>query len=106
MKRLRQFWAITGPFWRSRAALPAWLLLATVIALTLLGVWFSVRMNQWNGDFYNALQALDGKALYPLLYSFAGLVAAMILVVVYADYLRKQLQIRWRAWLTEQLCSR
>lgn len=106
MKRLRQFWSITGPFWRSRAALPAWLLLATVIALTLLGVWFSVRMNQWNGDFYNALQALDGKALYPLLYSFAGLVVAMILVVVYADYLRKQLQIRWRDWLTEQLCSR
>ncbi|TDF81051.1 ABC transporter ATP-binding protein/permease [Pseudomonas sp. H9] len=106
MIRLRQFWAITGPFWRSREALPAWLLLATVIALTLLGVAINVRLNQWNGDFYNALQALDGKALYPLLYSFVGLVAAMILVVVYADYLRKQLQIRWRAWLTDHLCTR
>ncbi|MDD1013663.1 ABC transporter ATP-binding protein/permease [Pseudomonas rubra] len=106
MKRLRQFWAITRPFWRSRAALPAWLLLAAVISLTLLSVWFSVRMNQWNGDFYNALQALDGKALYPLLYSFVGLVTAMILVVVYADYLRKLLLIRWRAWLTEHWCAR
>ncbi|WP_136474938.1 ABC transporter ATP-binding protein/permease [Pseudomonas sp. DG56-2] len=106
MTRLRQFWAITGPFWRSRSALPAWFLLATVIALTLLGVWFSVRMNQWNGDFYNALQALNGEALYPLLYSFVGLVAAMILVVVYADYLRKHLHIRWRTWLTEHLCNR
>ncbi|WP_442112656.1 ABC transporter ATP-binding protein/permease [Pseudomonas sp. NUPR-001] len=106
MIRLRQFWAITGPFWRSRAALPAWLLLATVIALTLLGVAITVRLNQWNGDFYNALQALDGNTLYPLLYSFVGLVAAMILVVVYADYLRKQLLIRWRGWLTEHLCTR
>lgn len=106
MKRLRQFWAISGPFWRSRAARPAWLLLAMVIGLSLLAVWFNVRMNQWNGDFYNALQALDGDALYRLLYSFVGLVAAMILVVVYADYLRKSLLIRWREWLTEHITAR
>lgn len=82
------------------------MLLATVIGLTLLGVWLSVRLNEWNGEFYNALQALDGTTLYKLLYSFLGLVAAMILVVVYADYLRKQLLIRWRAWLTEHISAR
>lgn len=106
MNRLRQFWAITRPFWFSRAALPAWGLLCVVIGLTLLAVWLNVRLNEWNGEFYNALQALDGDTLYSLLYRFLGLVAAMILVVVYADYLRKKLLIQWRAWLTEHISAR
>ncbi|MDH0300962.1 ABC transporter ATP-binding protein/permease [Pseudomonas sp. GD04091] len=106
MNRLRQFWAITRPFWRSRQAWPAWALLATVLGLTLFGVWLNVRLNEWNGAFYNALQAVDGPALYRLLYQFAGLAVAMILSVVYADYLRKQLLIRWRAWLTEHVVGR
>ncbi|MDH0645725.1 ABC transporter ATP-binding protein/permease [Pseudomonas sp. GD03858] len=106
MNRLRQFWVVTRPFWCSRQAWPAWGLLATVLGLTLFGVWLNVRLNEWNGAFYNALQAVDGPALYRLLYQFAGLALAMILSVVYADYLRKQLLIRWRAWLTEHVVGR
>lgn len=106
INRLRQFWAISRPFWCSRQAWPAWGLLATVLGLTLFGVWLNVRLNEWNGAFYNALQAVDGGTLYRLLYQFAGVAAAMILSVVYADYLRKQLLIRWRAWLTEHIAGR
>ncbi|QXH58498.1 ABC transporter ATP-binding protein/permease [Pseudomonas maumuensis] len=106
INRLRQFWAICRPFWCSRQACPAWALLVTVVGLTLFGVWLNVQLNEWNGAFYNALQAVDGGTLYRLLYQFAGLAAAMILSVVYADYLRKQLLIRWRAWLTEHIVGR
>lgn len=63
-------------------------------------------MNQWNGDFYNALQKLDGAALYQLIKFFVVLVSGLILVVVLGTYFRQKLAIRWREGMTEQILSR
>ncbi len=106
MKKLSLFWQLARPFWLSRQRIPAVLLLLSVLTLSLSSVWFSVQINQWNGDFFNALQQLDEKALYSLLQFFAGLIAAFILVMVYADYLKKKLIIDWRQWMTDQICQK
>lgn len=103
MQKIKQFLFLIKPFWLSSSSKIVWILLATVITLSLSTVWFNVKLNEWNGDFYNALQQLDGDRLYHLLGVFIVLIIAMILVVVYADYLRKKLLINWRNWMTESI---
>lgn len=103
MQKIRQFLFLIKPFWTSSSSKSAWLLLSVVIALSLSTVWFNVKLNEWNGDFYNALQQLDSEKLYHLLTVFIFLIMAMILVVVYSDYLRKKLLIKWRDWMTENV---
>ena len=77
MKTLKQFYYLARPFWGIRSALLAWLLLLVVLALSLSSVWFNVQLNQWNGNFYNALQQLNSQALYQLLQHFILLVSAI-----------------------------
>lgn len=106
MKTIKQFFWLVKPFWGRRAALFCWFLLLLSLGLTLSSVWFNIRMNQWNGDFYNALQKLDGAALYQLIKFFVVLVSGLILVVVLGTYFRQKLAIRWREGMTEQILSR
>lgn len=106
MKTLRQFFYLVKPFLGQRAALSCWILLFGSLVLTLSSVWFNVRMNQWNGDFYNALQQLNGQALYGLLQYFVLLVSGLIAVIVMGTYLKQMLIIRWRKGMTEQIVQR
>lgn len=106
MKTLKQFFYLVKPFWGQRAALLCWILLFASLGLTLSSVWFNVKMNMWNGDFYNALQKLDGQALYGLLQYFVVLVSGLIFVVVMGNYLKQMLIIRWRKGMTEQVLGR
>lgn len=106
MKTLKQFFYLVKPFLGQPAALYCWILLIASLTLTLSSVWFNVQMNMWNGDFYNALQKLDGQALYGLLQHFVVLVSGLIFVVVMGGYLKQMLIIRWRRGFTEQVLTR
>ena len=107
MHQLKTFWRLVRPFWmQSTGRTGARLLLLAVIGLSLSTVWFSVRLNTWNGAFFNAIQAMDGGTIYPLLLEFIAIVAAFVFVLVYADWLRKKLVIEWRRWMTEDLLGR
>ncbi|QID19262.1 ABC transporter ATP-binding protein/permease [Nitrogeniibacter mangrovi] len=101
--RLRHAWRLAAPFWRTREARGAWVLLVSVIALTLAMVWLNVRFNAWNNSFYNSLQKRDGHAFAHQLLIFGALATAYIVAAVYQLYLNQLLQIRWRAWLTRRL---
>lgn len=107
MQQLKCFWSLIRPFWtRSERRVAAWALLALVMALSLSTVWFSVRLNTWNGAFFNAIQAMDGDKIYPLLLEFIAIVSAFVVVLVYADWFQKKLIIEWREWMTADLLSR
>ena len=56
---LRVAWNIAWPYWMSDEKWSARGLLAVVVALNLVYVWLTVGLNQWNNDFYNALQEYD-----------------------------------------------
>jgi len=99
---LRDLWRLTRPYWRSEERLSAWALLAVVVALNLGIVYINVRLNLWNADFFNAIQAKDQAEFMRLLLKFSWLAAAFIVCAVYALYLNQMLQIRWRRWLTER----
>ncbi len=104
---LKTFWALIRPFWLTApnrfAALGLFLL---VLTLSLSVVWISVRLNDWNGEFYDALQQLETKKIYNLLFEFCVIAGGYVLVAVYTDWLKKKLIIDWRTWMTSDLCAR
>lgn len=95
-------WRLARPYWTSEEKWSAWGLLLAVVALNLGNVYVTVRINQWNNAFYNALQGFDRAEFFHQLGIFCVLAAAYIAMAVYALYLNQMLQIRWRRWLTER----
>ena len=94
-------WRIASPFFlRAEDRWPGRILLAAVIAIELSLVGLNVLFNQWNAQFYNALQNRDWSAFVYYLSYFCVLATAFILLAVYQLYLNQWLQIRWRRWLT------
>lgn len=75
-----------------------------VIELALVGV--LVRLNAWQGDFFNALQERNWDVYTTQLVFFTGLAAAFIALAVLQYVLNAYLQIRWRRWMTERYLAR
>jgi putative ATP-binding cassette transporter len=98
----RTAWRLAKCYWTSEDRCSAWALLASVIGLNLGNVYVSVRINEWNRSFYNALQAFDSEGLFRQLGIFCVLVVFSISMSVYGLYLSQMLQIRWRRWLTSR----
>ncbi|HET7596053.1 MAG TPA: ABC transporter ATP-binding protein/permease [Burkholderiales bacterium] len=98
----RDLWALARPYWFSEERHAARFLLAVVIGLNLGIVYINVELNRWQNAFFNTLQNKDQAEFLHQLLKFSGLAAAYIFTAVYAFYLRQQLQIRWRRWLTER----
>jgi putative ATP-binding cassette transporter len=108
---LKDAWMLAKPYFRSEEKWSAWLLLGTVIALSLALVGMNVVLNFWNRAFFNALQDKDWESFISLLFwykrtetsimpGFTGIVIVYIVVAVYRSYLTQWLQIRWRRWMT------
>ncbi len=102
---LRAAWSLAWPYWTSDEKWSAGGLLASVVALNLVYVWLTVRLNQWNNAFYNALQQYDWPVFWWQFAIFGMLAAAIIVVLVYQSYLQRILHIRWRHWLTHHFLS-
>ena len=98
----RTAWRLAKCYWTSEEKWTAWALLIGVIGLNLGNVYISVRINEWNRSFYNALQAFDRAELFRQLGLFCILVFFAISMSVYGLYLSQMLQIRWRRWLTSR----
>jgi vitamin B12/bleomycin/antimicrobial peptide transport system ATP-binding/permease protein len=98
----RTAWRLAQSYWTSEEKWSAWALLVGVIGLNLGNVYISVRINEWNRSFYNALQAFDSGELFRQLGFFCLLVLFAISMSVYGLYLSQMLQIRWRRWLTNR----
>lgn len=93
-------WSLIKPYWVSEERWVALGLLFAIVAMNLLLVWITVRLNYWNRDFFNALQAKQADQFWHLLIVFAGYAFVYIILAVYGRYLRQMLGFRWRQWLT------
>jgi vitamin B12/bleomycin/antimicrobial peptide transport system ATP-binding/permease protein len=102
---LRRFLRLAMPFFFSEEKLAARLLVAGVLSLTLLQIGIHIRLNLWNRDFFNALEARDWHAFVGTIGLFAFLGAASMGTAVYQVYLKQLLQLRWRRWLTAKLVN-
>jgi putative ATP-binding cassette transporter len=98
----RRAWGLAGPYWRSEERWRARILLGIIVLLTLALVFIQVLYNQWNRQFFEAIQNKDFESFGPLLLQFGVLAALFILGAVLQLYLKMMLQMRWRIWLTRE----
>jgi putative ATP-binding cassette transporter len=98
-------WRLLKPYWISKDKWKARALLLAVVALALGMVYLNVLFNEWNRDFYNALETKDFAVFKAQLWRFSYLAFIFIAVAIYKIYLTQALEIRWRAWMTRQYMS-
>ena len=98
----KKIWKLISPFWQSEEKWPARLLLLSVVALALGLVYLNVLFNDWNRDFYNALETKNLPEFWNQLGRFSWLAFIYIAAAIYKIYLTQALEIRWRRWVTNQ----
>lgn len=77
------------------------LLFAVVIALNLGSVYATLRIVQWTGEFYSAVEKVDGREALRQIGIFVLIVGLNSVRHLIGGYLRKVLEIRWRRNLTD-----
>jgi putative ATP-binding cassette transporter len=77
-------------------------LFALVVALNLGGVYATIRLVEWTGAFYSAIEKMDGAGALLQIGVFAIIVALNSVRHLTAEYLRKTLELRWRSSLTDR----
>jgi vitamin B12/bleomycin/antimicrobial peptide transport system ATP-binding/permease protein len=109
----RQFWRITGDYFKGRQSIPAWTLLGVLLLSVMVDVRLGVLFSYQSNDQFSALQAafagegsakdtaIDGFWVSMLIY--AALIIADIVRTVLDTYLMQRFIIRWRVWLTHRL---
>lgn len=78
--------------------------LAIAILVVLIGNMVGqVRLNQWNGAFFDAVEKRNASAFFEQLLVFVVIVAALLALVVAQTWLQERLKIRLRQRLTQIL---
>jgi vitamin B12/bleomycin/antimicrobial peptide transport system ATP-binding/permease protein len=115
--RLRNALHLAVPYWKSSERWRAWALLCVIVLLNLGLVGTTVLFTYWQKAFYNALSAKDwngfiGSLLWwdrtpqdGVTLGFAPVLLVFVLITAFELYLRQDLQIRWRQWMTDQFAS-
>ena len=85
--------------WRGRA------LLAGVIVAEFALVYVAVLTNQWNGRFFNALEARNWDKVQVELLVFLLIVVANTLAGAGMWWVGQHFQMRWRRWMTERFAG-
>ena len=83
-----------------------WALFAVVLAAYALNIKLAVLYNDWNGRFFDALQAVNREAIFRELFYFIGLAAVIIVLLVWAGYVKDRLALALRRDLTQIFFSR
>jgi putative ATP-binding cassette transporter len=93
--------------WRSLASSPhrfrIWLLSCGIVVAISVNMVGQVRLNDWKGDFYNALEQADAGAFVTQIGVFILIVAVLLTLVVAETWIREMLEVRLREWLTHDL---
>ena len=113
----RQFWRVTGGYFRGPASLAVWVWLGVLLFLTLITVRLNVLLSYQLNDLNSSLQvAFEGSGagndavrdsgvhgFWMAIITF-GLIAALYVSRQILDiYLTQRFVIRWRVWLTDRL---
>ena len=85
--------------YRTRIGLLALVLLAVVGANT----YGQIRLNAWNGSFYDTLEQRSFWALGNELIAFLIIISGLLTLVVAQTWLQEMIKVRLREWLTHDL---
>ena len=109
----RQFWRITGDYFKGRQSIPVWALFGVLMLLVMVDVRLTVLFSYQSNDQFSALQAaFEGEGVakevakagfWWAILILAGLIAADVIRSMLDVYLMQRFIIRWRVWLTHRL---
>ena len=94
------------PYFQSDQKWQARGLLLAIVTLNLATVYVAVKFNDWNGVFYDALQAKNETVFWQQMGVFSYLAFGGIVIAVYKFYLTQILEMRWRKWMTSYYLQR
>ena len=113
----RQYWRVTGDYFRGRSSVRIWAWLGVLLLSVMISVRINVLLSYFSNDLYTALQkafeayaaneteiqneAIDGFWFALIIF---GILATIYISQVMLDiYLTQRFIIRWRTWLTDRL---
>jgi vitamin B12/bleomycin/antimicrobial peptide transport system ATP-binding/permease protein len=104
----RQFWRITGDYFRGRQALPVWVMFALLLLSTVISVRLSVLISYQINDLFSALQvSFQGEeagvhGFWSTMIVFAVLATSSVVRWLLDLYLVQRFIMRWRIWLSRR----
>ncbi|WP_167101374.1 ABC transporter ATP-binding protein/permease [Mycobacterium sp. DL592] len=113
----RQFWRVTGGYFRGRASWVVWVWLGVLLLSTMIAVRLDVLLSYYSNDLYSSLQvAFEGagagntavrdsgvNGFWLAILTFALIATVYISRQIVDIYLMQRFIIRWRVWLTDRL---
>jgi putative ATP-binding cassette transporter len=115
----RQFWRVTGDYFKGRESLPAWGLFGVLMLSVVAGVRLDVLLSFYSKDLYSSLQvAFEGagsgdqalrqsgiNGFWFSLLIFAILATIHVVRTMLDIYLMQRFIISWRVWLTDRITA-
>jgi putative ATP-binding cassette transporter len=111
----RQFWRVTGDYFKGRGSVPVWALLGVLLVLVMIDVRLVVLLTYQSNDQFSAMQAAfegEGEAKDTAIHGFwvaililAALIVFKVTRTLLDTYLMQRFIIRWRVWLTHRLTN-
>jgi vitamin B12/bleomycin/antimicrobial peptide transport system ATP-binding/permease protein len=92
-----------GTLWRSRYRVRIGLLAGGIIAVLVANMFGQIRLNQWHGAFFDALEQQNIGAFGHQLLIFLAIVAGLLALVVGQTWIQEMLKVRLREWMTHHL---
>ncbi len=113
----RQYWRITGDYFKGRDAVKVWIWLAVLLLSVMISVRINVLLSYFSNDLYTSLQVAfqarsageeamgrDAVRGFWSALGIFGILATIYISQVMLDiYLTQRFIIRWRTWLTYRM---
>lgn len=94
---------LLAALWHSKHRLRIAVLVAGIAVVLVANMFGQVRLNDWNGSFFDTLAKRDFSNLIHELLIFLAIVAALLAFVVGQTWMQQMLKVRLREWLTHHL---
>ena len=91
--------------WRSRSRLRIILLAAGIAVALIANMVGQIKLNEWNGPFFDAIQQRNIGGLGHQLLIFLVIVGVLLALVVGQTWMQQMLKVRLREWLTHHLLN-
>ena len=113
----RQYWRVTGGYFRGRESVKVWIWLAVLLLSVMISVRINVLLSYFSNDLYTSLQVafqaatadkpdIRDNAIHGFWVALGifGILATIYISQAMLDiYLTQRFIIRWRTWLTDRL---
>ncbi len=102
----RESLTLLSALWASASRLRVGLLAGGIVVVLVGNMIGQVRLNDWNGAFFDALSQRDLSGLGHQLLVFLAVIAVLLALVVGQTWMQQMLKVRLREWLTHHLLDR